>query len=338
MNKELIEKVIASINDDSSSDSEVHPYFPDSSYKAVKVSKDNFHSIQGSSQGKACFIDGGNCELFKSANSSLQLIRVYYTIYSDNKRIKSKKYEFFALVSAEKKENQVIYSAKFFDDVLSLGDIEIDPFDEKVRTGIHQAKVSSVGGIIRRFAEIKAASSVTDELSDNDVIVLDGFLQASFNGEGKLLDNLYSKASNKNIIISGLSKTSSLLATNGVSFVNVLSKIAPEGLWCYHPVASINNPEHKAEIYFTKLHEKSKYIFRFEMNKGDVNSTLPLLAHNSKDPTFLGYPYGLIEADRFARVSNEEKEYFRTILMAKLKDRWDSFNILNAHDVLDRIG
>ncbi|MFC1705185.1 DNA double-strand break repair nuclease NurA, partial [Nanoarchaeota archaeon] len=300
MNKELIEKVIASLNDDSSSDSEVYPYFPDSSYKPIKVSNEGFHSISGSCKGKVCFIDGGNCELLKSANSSLQLIRVYYTIYSENKRIKSKKYEFFALVSAERKEGQVVYNARFFDDVLSIGSMNIDPFDEKLRTGVHQAKVTSVGNVIRRFSELKAASLAVDELSDGDVVVVDGSLQASFSGEKELLDGLYSKASAKNVVVSGLSKTTSLLATNGVSFVNVLSKIAPAGSWYYYPVASINNPEHRAEIYFTRLHEKSKYVFRFEVHKGDISNVLPMLISNSKDPVFLGYPYGLIEADRFA--------------------------------------
>ena len=34
------------------------------------------------------------------------------------------------------------------------------------------------------------------------------------------------------------------------------------------------------------------------------------LVDNSKDPVFYGYPYLLIEADKLARVTNKEKEYF----------------------------
>ena len=99
-------------------------------------------------------------------------------------------------------------------------------------------------------------------------------------------------------------------------------------------------PGHQADISFIKLNEKSKYIFRFEVYKKQVHDAtkmLNLLEENSKDPAFIGYPYGLIEADRFARVSNQERDYLRIILQTKLKDKWDSLNILNAHDILDTI-
>ena len=341
MNKEIIDKIINSLSDDPVIDGDIYPYFSDKSYKPIKVSKENFHSLNGEGKGKICFIDGGNSELIKSANNSLQLIRVYYTIYSGNKRIKSKKIEFFVLINSEKKDDKVVYSAEFFDDVLGFNELVIDPFDETIKTGIHQAKITSVGGIIRRFSELKIAAEVVDELSANDLIVLDGLLQASVTNESKHLDELYTKASSKGVIVSGLSKTSTLLATNGMSFVNVLSSIAPKGKWHYSPVAEINNPNHQADISFIKLNEKSKYIFRFEVYKKQVHDAtkmLNLLEENSKDPAFIGYPYGLIEADRFARVSNQERDYLRIILQTKLKDKWDSLNILNAHDILDNIG
>jgi len=66
-----------------------------------------------------------------------------------------------------------------------------------------------------------------------------------------------------------------------------------------------------------------------------------LLKENSRDPVFLGYPYGLIEADRFSRISNQEKERLRLQLkLAFGRDykRIEEFeNSLNAHDILDSI-
>jgi len=49
----------------------------------------------------------------------------------------------------------------------------------------------------------------------------------------------------------------------------------------------------------------------------------------------------LIEADRFARVTNREVEYFKTkfIVQARggLKDIQDSLRACDAHDILDNI-
>ena len=86
-------------------------------------------------------------------------------------------------------------------------------------------------------------------------------------------------------------------------------------------------------MFFIKLNKKSRHIFRFEVykkNKFDVNEILTLLKIN-QDPVFLGYPYGLIEADKFARVTNNEKEYLKTILSLKRIEEKE------AHEILDSI-
>jgi hypothetical protein len=42
------------------------------------------------------------------------------------------------------------------------------------------------------------------------------------------------------------------------------------------------------------------------MNKTQIEKYIGLLAECAKDASFPGYPYGLIDADRFARVSGIE--------------------------------
>ncbi len=59
------------------------------------------------------------------------------------------------------------------------------------------------------------------------------------------------------------------------------------------------------------------------------------LAENSQDPVFLGYPYGLVDADKNARVSNAEKGFLRTVFSSKID--LEKYNQLDAHDVLDKI-
>ena len=84
-----------------------------------------------------------------------------------------------------------------------------------------------------------------------------------------------------------------------------------------------------------------RYIFDSQLDFAE--RVISTLAFNSKDPVFLGYPFGLIYADKFARVSNQEREYLRTTLKSKLsggvlKEIESYENSLGAHGVLDRIG
>ena len=71
----------------------------------------------------------------------------------------------------------------------------------------------------------------------------------------------------KNIAICGLSKTTTLMTDKGNSIANALNKFNMNGKWLYNPVVEIKSNNHKAEMAFVKLHEKSKYIFRFEIYK-----------------------------------------------------------------------
>jgi hypothetical protein len=65
------------------------------------------------------------------------------------------------------------------------------------------------------------------------------------------------------------------------------------------------------------------------------------LLANSKDISFPGYPYGLIIADRFARVSNNEKAYLRTLFFSKAGGKTEMLvnetASINSHNILDSI-
>ena len=127
------------------------------------------------------------------------------------------------------------------------------------------------------------------------------------------------------IVICALSKTCELFTDKGNSILSLLNEIQPDKEWYYYPITKTNQ---KYEILFIKLNEKSKYIFRLDvLNKdmGKVEQVLSLLKSNSKDPVFLGYPYGLIEADRFARISNEELELLKTKFMIQKASNLNAF-------------
>ena len=340
----LVKNNISNIND-------LHIQFSDPNYKPFNFDKNNFHRIKiAEKNNKIAFIDAGNAEIIKSSNFSLNLIRVYCTIYKNDKRINSKKIDFYAFISAKNIGNELFYNADFIklndenDIIPTKEDLLLSSLDETIKQGITRANISNVANVIRRFSEIKTAINVMDNLENNDIIVLDGSLQCTFTNEKKYFEELYKKASEKNVIICGLSKTTTLMTDKGNSISSALNKYNVDGKWLYHPVAEIKSSSHKAEMAFVKLHEKSRYIFRFEIykeQKEKLMEVIRLLSNNCKDAVFLGYPYGLIEADKNARISNQEKDMLLTLFSAKFGKDWEkikeSLSNIDAHEILDKI-
>ena len=105
-------------------------------------------------------------------------------------------------------------------------------------------------------------------------------------------------------------------------------------------------------MFAVKLHENSEHVFRFEVlkdqvnkyNLGEIEMILSALAANSRDIGFPGYPYGLIDADRFARVQMSEKTarefQFRAVLSSQ-KSVWEKISKFvkssDAHEILNKL-
>ncbi len=297
---------------------------------AAKLDRKNFYGIADKPAGKKiAFIDGGNAELMDAANFSLQMIRIYYTIYQNNKRIKSNKQEFYVLVAAKNKDGKIIYQIETFNTTMKI-EHEFDSLDNTLTGGGHRAEPSKIAEAIRKFAELKVAAEMTHELGEGDAIVRDGDLDCCITHEKEYLDMLKEKASKKGIMVCGMSKTTRIITDTGSSVVAALSAMAPEGEWVYPALPNIS---------FAKLHKGANHIFRLDVfDYAHLEKILPLLKENSRDPCFLGYPYGLIEADRFARITNKEKEEMKLVFMSKGGNRFRSFVAsMDAHDNLNKI-
>ncbi len=324
---EIFDKVLAAVQ--KHQDSGNYPVFQGRDYAPSKISPSNFHQITKLADSekikKIVFVDGGNSEILKSSNFSLQLVRIFYCVYRNNKNIESKRFEFYSYASASPKQDSVNYdveliplnseSRKIFPE---SEDLVIDSMNPTIKEGIFRADISKVGEIMRKIAEINAMNLAVQSVEEG-IAVRDGSLQCSYSGERRYFGALYKSAVKNSTSVCALAKTNSIVTDSGNSMSAVLDKISAFKKWHYYPVAESKGEEHQAKIFFVKLHEASR-PFRFEIyKKQDADDSLfSLLAENSSDPTFLGYPQGLVTADRFAKISRKENFYLKTLFQHKL--------------------
>lgn len=303
-----------------------------------KIIKDNFIKIEKKkSFRKLAFIDGGNMEIFKSPSLSVFFNRIYYVIYDSKRKAKNRIFEFYSLFNSVKKKDCIIYSSEYFflRDALDLKKYEFDSFDKTISVSGTRAQISALGDVIRRFSEIKATCGI-----DRDcVVVLDGTFEAKYTYEPELLQEL---KESKNILCA-ISKTTSLLTENGNSLAGHLNNMAESESWVYY-AGKINDKLHSSDLYFMKFH-KSEYIFRLEidnLNGADLMEIISLISENCTDPVFPGYPYGLMQADMFARVSKKEAKDLQLKMLIKLGKDFEKVKPLirsmDAHSVLDSMG
>ncbi|MEK6938422.1 MAG: hypothetical protein AABX04_05235 [Nanoarchaeota archaeon] len=290
--------------------------------KLLKVDSNNFASIVPSNSSKTiAFIDGGQAEILSAGNFCLSFIRVFAQVFQRDTKINTEKREFYLFTKAKWVKEEIFYESKIFPvlghKLIHESDLLLSSNEATVKTGIERASISKISNIARRFAELSLAAELQYKV---DFVVLDGTLERTFTNEEKYLSKL-------NPNVSALAKTSSLFTVQGNSPVVLLNKLSPSGCWKYFL---------EGNSYFVKLNEKAKHVFRFEGNA----EVLPLLLSNSTDTLFLGYPYGLILADKMARVSNEEKNSLKMnfLLKAENKEIAKYLSSSNAHDILDNLG
>jgi hypothetical protein len=340
-----------------------NPYVNDPFVKTFPFSKDRFRKITAThSERKLAFVDGGNLELLGAPNFSVQLNRIHASVWKNNKRyteLKLPELEFFsAIFSTIRDDGKMVYETLIVPCnpvhkslLPESSDLSFSPFEDSVRMGTQMAGVSSIGSIARNFAEWKFAAHVTGFLDRNDVLVMDGSLQTNFKNEQEYFRTLEETTQNHDVILSSISKTSSLFTDSGLSLLGAISQFAKnakvEGEWC-HPVFDSN--KHHLFCLIVKLQAFSEWVFRMDFQRdqflqlgdGDLNEILNLFCSNASDPSFPGYPYGSIDADLFSRVSQNELDYYRALISSQIsnlnkQDKYiphiragDAHNLLNT--------
>lgn len=305
--------------------------------KDSEIDETKFKDIVKEASGKIAFIDGGQAEILKAVDFSLQFIRIACIIFEDNKKIESEIREFFIIITSSVKDSMIMYDTEILPvKGDTIENISIDSFDKSIIMGKERGSVSQVGGMVRRFSELNLAADICSKLAKGDCVVIDGCLKSLMKGEKEYIDRLKSSGDENSVKVAGLAKTSSRFFEDGNSVLDEVSMAGKENVWKY-----FIGRENDYDVSIVKLHPKSNYVF--ELNCfGDEDKVLGNLVNNSKDPVFLGYPYGLISVDRIARVSNQEKEHLMMIFKTRLGKKWKkiekSLHTQDSHSILDNIG
>ena len=213
---------------------------------------------------------------------------------------------------------------------------------------------SRMMSVPRAFAEWKMASAVVRrELGEGDVIVLDGTLQTGYGGEARLAAELYEQARRRGVTVCALAKTTTMMGPGGVPILYAAqeaARTAGHHTW-YMPLARRASGGNSGFMLAVRLHRHSRFTYRLEVlrdqydrmvENGWLEKVIGSIAASSGDPSFPGYPYGLVSADRHARVRGAEAEVHRRMLLGEMgrhelgRTMVDHTLLLSAHKALDR--
>lgn len=318
------------------------PYFSQQRfYDPVPIDEDNFNGfdIRDDTRTISC-VDGGNNKIYETPCQSIHLIRVYFNLFDRGERVKNID-PFSAFLNSRYREDKIVAELHPVNDTI--------PFDRDEfvfeRDELEDGKPVEAAHSVRKYLEWETVSHVAAEhLREGDIIVRDGVLQTGVEEERKYAEKAYDSVINNDVRLVGLAKTCSLRTSKGYPLLPAIRNIS-EGIdrerWYYHPVADNSNPDHMGEISFVKYHPSSAYAFRtefFREQEHDIDEILGNIAYQAQDPIFLGYPYGLVDADKKARVTDEEIEYLKNMGSNKMGTLAEhKVNSMNAHDLLSNI-
>lgn len=335
MNRDFLAQLVQKISAGSTPEKDERPLLPNH-VEGLSLIPSSFHSLPQKRVMRVTFVDGGNLPLISTAEYQIQLLRFYGAIWEGKKKSGAQQSECYTVLTSKNKDGSIVYDCELVGEkVPLLHKAVFDSFDEHLRTGNNRLEFGSVANLIRRLCEL----AMLEQRAQTDrFIVYDGSLIPATPYEKPYIDALIKTLKRNKGVIIALSKTSTLLTNHGHSVVGVLSSLDPGGAWYYAPV--VEHTKSDFIMCFAKLHTKSRHIFRLEAYpSASWDDLLSPLISQCSDPAFFGYPYGLVDADRSARVSFDEASYLKTMLLTHMRKKIKRLDWylagLNAHEKLD---
>ncbi|MGC8632715.1 MAG: hypothetical protein ACP5UI_03060 [Thermoprotei archaeon] len=273
------------------------------------------------SDKEIAFLDGGSASLFSSPSYVLMMNRVYSARWLGKRKLSSSLKEFLSFTYASEDG--------YFSRVWPLsGEVPLLPKD----TAVTYREISGIDALLRasqlprRTAERYQLLELIRE--GGELVVVDGSLQEETSRERDLVSEALKVADERRVVVGALAKQTSLVGAVDLPFQTSL-----QSEWCarvgeYRCVGSgeeevADKTSRVSTLYLMKLHRMSPLPYLLEVAGTDQRLHLDLikaLVADSRDPHMPGYPHGLLEADRRARVGQPEVKRLRGYVLTSLPD------------------
>ncbi|MGM5480289.1 MAG: hypothetical protein ACQESC_02405 [Nanobdellota archaeon] len=280
------------------------------------------------------FIDGGQQVVFSTPSLLIGTVSTASSSWKGMKRVGVRKEEFFVLISRQ--ENSVSFYARDgkkvipFDDDFFKSDSIGCSFDSDLEKGL---------GDIRRLLELSYGKQHT---ATSDVVCIDGSLRCFSKEENDMLNHTLLSCHTRSCSLIGLQKTTSLVSNTVDSLQGLVDRAPRKKSWLSSALGYHTNKLHPATVHLVKLHPQSDHAFVLDVQKeyyGTLEYLLTTLSMTSCDPVFLGYPYGLVEADKLARIEDDRIQESRLHIHRQLQGESNKLlrgvHFKNAHEILD---
>lgn len=286
---------------------------------------------------RMAFVDGGSSTIAESPGFAISLNRLYCSLFRGRTREATSpapRVEFFSLVTRKVRASEtgsvVSYDASLFPQAEEHR--RFLPSEQDVSSSIREVAAGRdprIPSVARSLGEWQMARMVAETLEDGDMLVMDGSLMTLDRTESGYAQDLYDTASRRGVIVCALAKTSRLTTRGGEPLLSRVREISSEtryGRWRID-VADRMSAHDRGFVMAVKLHPNAAFSFRFEilrkqfdgMDEAEKDHILGSLAANSGDISFLGYPYGLVDADRYAQVRNRDVAVCRGLLESRMR-------------------
>jgi len=250
--------------------------------------------------GNVWYVDGGQGEIFSTPVLSASMVKVAAVQYS-NKLENVKTVSYIIIVHAKRYTHTVqVYSA----DMTRLIEEDTVSYPEITHPSL-------TAGAFRRYMELRTCAEL------DGTVCYDGSFDTFNAKDAKLVDALGAN-------VCAIAKSSSHVTEQGQNPAYVLGRNGPSCAW----VCSLSMMDH-----YVKLHARARHVFRFTGNSELLSFLVPLCA----DPILLGYPVGLVTADKYARVSKRDMMNLGLQLRIRSKVLNQYLQTEDVHSILDSI-
>jgi hypothetical protein len=282
----------------------------------------HFRELPPARKGRLLFVDGGNAEVLGGPGFSLQLVRTAWLLFDGTECVERRRKEGLVLVRAIDADSYRIDGFGLTPPVTSFS-----RRDRALARGRHAVEPQAVAEEVRGLLELETAAELA-ALAAPAMAVRDGSLVPETAAGAAGMARLAEACRKRDAILAGLAKTSGSVTDTGMPAGDALLRLRPGGTWLYAPEGSMHS--------FARLHDRSRHIFRLDTEPGRLPEAAGLLRAHAADAGFPGYPYGLVAADRLARVARQEADQQRAVFLATAGRELQALVAgRDAHGILD---